>query len=174
VIGNDIVDLALSIKESNWQRKGFLDKIFTLQEQSQIHSSENQNSMVWSLWSKKEAAYKIYNRESGIRKFNPIKFECLVSENGKVVFENHVYFTRTEITEDYIYSEAVEIIGDFERIKNITRPEKIQKKNGIPSYFDAFDSSIRPLSITHHGRFERIITITSFPNEILILKKLKL
>ena len=174
MIGNDIVDLALSKKESNWQRKGFLDKIFTLQEQSQIHSSENQNSMVWSLWSRKEASYKIYNRESGIRKYNPIQFECLASENGKVVFENQVYFTRTEITEDYIYSEAVENLYDFERIKNIARPEKIEKKNGLPSYFDAFHSSIRPISITHHGRFERIITITSIPNETLILKKLKL
>ena len=33
MIGNDIVDLDLARKESNWKRKGFLDKIFSLQEQ---------------------------------------------------------------------------------------------------------------------------------------------
>jgi phosphopantetheinyl transferase (holo-ACP synthase) len=159
VIGNDIVDLALAQIESNWQRKGFLDKIFTLQEQLQIHSSENQNTMVWSLWSRKEAAYKIFNRQTGIRKYNPIKLECFDSENGKVVFENQVYFTRTEITSEFIYSEAVLKITDFDKIITITRPEIIQKKKGIPSFIDSTDSSTKPLSITHHGRFERIITI---------------
>lgn len=168
MIGNDIVDLALAKKESNWQRKGFLNKIFTLQEQLQIHSSENQNSMVWSLWSRKEAAYKIYNRQSGIRKYNPIQFDCFASENGKIVFGNQVYYSRTEISPEFIYSEAVQLISDFERIKLIERPETIQVQNGIPSYFDTFYSSTKPLSITHHGRFERIITITSIPNEILI------
>ena len=39
MIGNDIVDLALAQKESNWKRKGFLDKIFTLQEQLFINLS---------------------------------------------------------------------------------------------------------------------------------------
>ena len=168
MIGNDIVDLALAQKESNWQRKGFLYKIFTLQEQLDIHSSENQNTMVWSLWSRKEAAYKVYNRQTGIRKYNPIQFECFASENGKVVFENQVYYTRTEISSEFIYSEAVQKISDFEKIVVIKRPETIQKENGIPSYLDTIDSIIKPLSITHHGRFERIITITSIPNEISI------
>ncbi len=168
MIGNDIVDLALAKKESNWQRKGFLNKIFTLQEQLQIHSSENQNSMIWSLWSRKEAAYKIYNRQSGIRKYNPIQFDCFASEDGKIVFGNQVYYSRTEISPEFIYSEAIQLISDFERIKLIKRPETIQVQNGIPSYFDTFDSSTKPLSITNHGRFERIITITSIPNEILI------
>ena len=48
MIGNDIVDLALAQKESNWKRKGFLDKIFTLQEQLFINLSENQEIEVWN------------------------------------------------------------------------------------------------------------------------------
>jgi hypothetical protein len=32
VIGNDIVDLALARKESNWKRPGYLNKIFTTKE----------------------------------------------------------------------------------------------------------------------------------------------
>ena len=88
--------------------------------------------------------------------------------NGKVVFENQVYYTRTEISSEFIYSEAVQKISDFEKIVVIKRPETIQKENGIPSYLDTIDSIIKPLSITHHGRFERIITITSIPNEISI------
>lgn len=159
MIGNDIVDLALAQIESNCQRKGFLDKIFTPNEQLQINAAQNPTVMVWILWSRKEAAYKIYNRQTGIRKYNPIQLECFDSENGKVVFENQIYFTRTEITSEFIYSEAVLKISDFDKIITIARPEIIQKKKGIPSFFDSTDSSIKPLSITHHGRFERIITI---------------
>jgi phosphopantetheinyl transferase (holo-ACP synthase) len=59
VIGNDIVDLALARKESNWKRPGYLNKIFTTKEQLLISSAENPNTMVWNLWSRKEAAYKI-------------------------------------------------------------------------------------------------------------------
>ena len=56
MIGNDIVDLALAEKESNWKRKGFIDKIFTPQEQSLIKTSINQEIIIWNLWSRKEAA----------------------------------------------------------------------------------------------------------------------
>jgi phosphopantetheinyl transferase (holo-ACP synthase) len=37
VIGNDIVDLALARKESNWKRPGYLNKIFTTKEQLLFH-----------------------------------------------------------------------------------------------------------------------------------------
>jgi phosphopantetheinyl transferase (holo-ACP synthase) len=53
VIGNDIVDLALARKESNWKRPGYLNKIFTTKEQLLISSAENPNTMVWNLWSRK-------------------------------------------------------------------------------------------------------------------------
>jgi hypothetical protein len=32
--------------------------------------------MVWNLWSRKEAAYKIYNRETGIRGYFPLQIAC--------------------------------------------------------------------------------------------------
>jgi len=57
MIGNDIVDLELALKESNWKRKGFLNKIFTNEEQLLISSAINPEIMVWNLWSRKEAAY---------------------------------------------------------------------------------------------------------------------
>ena len=41
MIGNDIVDLQLAKKQSNWQRKGFLDKQFTVSEQEEIARSKN-------------------------------------------------------------------------------------------------------------------------------------
>jgi phosphopantetheinyl transferase (holo-ACP synthase) len=165
VIGNDIVDLALAKKESNWQRKGFLDKIFTLQEQLRIKSSEKPELMVWNLWSRKEAAYKIYNRYSQLRVFNPFQIECfdeIVETNfvyGKATCENQFYYTKTEINSNYIYTEAVCKKADFDRIIRISRPSTLKKTNGIPSYFDAINNIVKPISITHHGQFEKIITL---------------
>jgi phosphopantetheinyl transferase (holo-ACP synthase) len=160
MIGNDIVDLVLAKKESNWKRKGFVDKIFTPQEQLLIKSSVNQQIIIWNLWSRKEAAYKIYNRQTGIRKYNPIQFECfdLNLEIGKVVFEDLVFYTKTEITREYIYTIAVSDIWNFNKIQTFDDAAIIQKQNGIPFYINE-NQIINPISKTNHGRFERIISI---------------
>jgi phosphopantetheinyl transferase (holo-ACP synthase) len=166
MIGNDIVDLALAQKESNWKRKGFVEKIFTAQEQLFINSAKNQEIMIWNLWSRKEAAYKIYNRQSGIRAYNPIQFECfdLDLDIGKVAFGNQVFYTQTTVTLEFIYTESVLKTEDFNKIKVLNNAIEIQKINGIPFY----TNENLVISKTHHGRFERIITITSIPNAILV------
>ena len=160
MIGNDIVDLTLARKESNWRREGFLNKLFTVQEQSFIKSSINQEITIWNLWSRKEAAYKIYNRQTGIRKYNPIQFECfdLNLEIGKVEFENQVFYTKTESTAEYIYTIAVSDIKEFKKIKTLDATTVVQKQNRIPFYTNE-NQIINHISKTHHGRFEKIITI---------------
>jgi phosphopantetheinyl transferase (holo-ACP synthase) len=169
MIGNDIVDLALAQKESNWKRKGFLDKIFTFKEQLFINLSENQEIEVWNLWSRKEAAYKIFNRQSGIIKYNPLQFECFNFnvEIGKVVFENKLFYTKTEVNSEYIYTIAVSALENFNKIKTLEKKTTIQKYNGIPFYINE-NQIFELVSKTNHGRFERIISITSVPNEILV------
>jgi phosphopantetheinyl transferase (holo-ACP synthase) len=163
MIGNDIVDLALAQKESNWKRKGFLDKIFTQNEQLLILNAENPTIMVWNLWSRKEAVYKIYNRQTQIRGYFPLQLECFDLEikngftSGKVIIKDSIYFTKTEITRQFINTIAVEKVQDFDAIKTLENRKKIQKTNGIPNYFEGTNLSTKPVSISHHGRFERII-----------------
>ena len=165
MIGNDIVDLALAQKESNWKRKGFLDKIFTQNEQLLLLNAENLEAMVWNLWSRKEAAYKIYNRLTQIRGYFPLQLECFDLEIidgvpfGKVVIKDFVYFTKTMISSQFINTIAVENNDEFVQIRTLESRKNIQKKNGIPSYFENENSVPKPLSISHHGRFEQIITI---------------
>ncbi len=165
MIGNDIVDLTLAKKESNWKRKGFLDKIFTPKEQLMISNAENKEVMVWNLWSRKEAAYKIYNRKTQIRGYFPLQIECFNLEIidgfcfGKVVLKEDLYFTKTEITSQYIHTIAVENIQDFGSIETLNNLENIQKNNGIPNYFSGNNLDLKPVSISHHGRFEQIISI---------------
>jgi phosphopantetheinyl transferase (holo-ACP synthase) len=164
VIGNDIVDLTLAQKESNWKRKGFLDKIFTRNEQLLILNSENSNIMVWNLWSRKEAAYKIYNRKTQIRGYFPLQLECFDSEIqddfifGKVAIKNLVYYTKTKITSQFINSIAVENVSDFEAIKTLENRNQVQKINNLPFYLEN-NSIQKPVSISHHGRYEQILYI---------------
>jgi phosphopantetheinyl transferase (holo-ACP synthase) len=164
VIGNDIVDLTLAQKESNWKRKGFLDKIFTRNEQLLILNSENSNIMVWNLWSRKEAAYKIYNRKTQIRGYFPLQLECFDSEIqddfifGKVAIKNLVYYTKTKITSQFINTIAVENVKDFDIIKTLQNRNQVQKINNLPFYLDN-NFIQKPLSISHHGKYEQIVYI---------------
>ena len=165
MIGNDIVDLALAKKENNCKRKGFLDKIFTKKEQLLISNAKNPEIMVWNLWSRKEAAYKIYNRQTQIRAYIPLQLECSDLEIidgfhfGKVEIKDCIYFTKTVITRQFINTIAVVNSQDFNGIKTLNNSEKIQKNNGIPSYLEKENIIIKPVSISHHGRFKQIISI---------------
>ena len=161
MIGNDIVDLALAQKESNWQRKGFLDKIFTKNEQSLISNSKNPEIMVWNLWTRKEAGYKIYNRQTGIRGYFPLQLDCFYeSENlGTVCCNGNTYHTQTKISDDCIYTIAVTKKEYFNQIITLDMEAKINKKNGIPFIMDELTKLSKPVSISHHGRFWKGITI---------------
>ena len=163
MIGNDIVDLALARKESNWKRKGFLDKIFTRNEQLLILNAKNPDVMVWNLWSRKEAAYKIYNRQTNVRGYFPLQLECFdldCSDTitfGKVVIHDFVYYTKTVISAELINTIAVENVLYFGAIKTLENRNNIQKNYGISNYLENENSVSRPVSISHHGRFEQII-----------------
>lgn len=106
--GNDIVDMATAAAESNWMRKGFLEKIFTPPEQQYIREASAPEEMVWRLWSMKESAYKVYTRQYGGRFFAPQKINCTILSRsaGKVEINNVTYHTTTNINKKYIYSIA--------------------------------------------------------------------
>jgi phosphopantetheinyl transferase (holo-ACP synthase) len=161
MIGNDIVDLALAKKESNWQRNRFLDKIFTKNEQQMILNDANPEIMVWNLWSRKEAAYKIYNRETGIRGFFPLQLDCSFENAtlGTVSIKKKIYFTQSKIENDSIYTIAVAEKKHFDKIENISSSDEIFKINGIPFIIDSASKIKKPVSITHHGRFWKGITL---------------
>lgn len=166
MIGNDIIDLALAKKESNWKRKGFLEKLFTVNEQFMISNSDNPEIMIWNLWSRKEAAYKIYNRQTQVRAYIPIQLECFDIEikggiiYGKVSCYDSTYYTKTTITADYIETNAVVNPVDFEKIKTIDYTDSLVKTNDIPNYFDTEKKIWKPVSKTHHGRFGRVVVLS--------------
>lgn len=82
MIGNDLVDLQLASKESNWQRKGYLQKVCTPEEQELILTSANPYRVFWTLWSMKESVYKIINSTTGIRNYSPVSYRSNTSEQN--------------------------------------------------------------------------------------------
>ncbi|WP_158839853.1 4'-phosphopantetheinyl transferase family protein [Polaribacter sp. L3A8] len=176
-IGNDIVDLNLAETESNWQRKGFLEKQFTQKEQTEILKAKNPFLKVWLFWSMKEAAYKCYTQKVERRFFAPLKFECsLVSNNeGIVSFEGDKYHTTTVINSFYIHTVAKETdgevnffsnIGSLETINSILKIQLAAKKEivseeidkiktpiGAPLFYHQKQLLTKSCSISHHGNY---------------------
>ena len=121
MIGNDIVDLQLARKESNWQRLRFLEKIFTEEEQDFIHNSPDKEVMVWWLWSGKESVYKIISRLEKRRFFAPKKIIFCTDDfpesscgtgshrgnlTAKVVSTGRTFFIQSEVTDTCIHTIA--------------------------------------------------------------------
>ncbi|MDP5081081.1 MAG: 4'-phosphopantetheinyl transferase superfamily protein [Winogradskyella sp.] len=183
MIGNDIVDLAEAKRMSNWQRPGFLEKLFTPQEQQLIQNSEQQFLMVWRLWSMKEAAYKLYTQLHPSRFYNPKQFHCEINNSeGKVRYNLFSCEVKTKITSQYIISEARLVSMDMtseciklnesspqhqsEVVKNallgkIAQHYRILKTDlkliksdfGIPSVYQNAKKLNISVSISHHGNY---------------------
>lgn len=165
MIGNDVIDLQQSRIESNWKRQGFIEKIFTEEEQRLIKQHHNPEIMVWLLWSMKEAAYKIYNRETQIRAYIPKKLMCTVisldnfQSQGFVICNENKYYTKTQITSENMHTLAVKNIENLNRIIEIEKKDIVKNESGIPYLAVSSDNSLKDVSISHHGRFERVIMI---------------
>ncbi len=165
MIGNDVIDIRQSRVESNWQRKGLREKLFTLDEQQLIATSTNSEITLWLLWSMKEAAYKIYHRQTNIRQFMPIKLVCsLNSQNremvsGTVYCEGDVYYTQTLLCDEYIHSVAVTSLHDFNRVSEIENQGILKDKYGIPYRIMPNQIDRQAVSISHHGRYEKVVSL---------------
>ncbi|MDN3585633.1 4'-phosphopantetheinyl transferase superfamily protein [Pedobacter aquatilis] len=147
MLGNDIVDLVLAKTQSNWQRKGYLSKIFTSEEESLILSSKNPDTMVWLLWSMKEAAYKINNRQTGIRNFAPKDLKCDLL-HATVNINNQIYHTKSSINTAYIHTVSA---INLERLENIRT--SIYQVPDFPGHY----KESNPASTSHHGRYLALV-----------------
>jgi len=176
LIGNDIIDLSLAERESNWQRKGFLEKQFSKKEQTIILESEKPFEMVWLFWSMKESAYKVWVQQHEKRMFAPLQFECKLSSEteGQVLFQEQEFHTTSRIDGYYIFTLAnldkkvktVSWIGPPNGIENslkkrleeetgvlCTRIEKRKSESGAPNYYCEDQPLTRSCSISHHGNY---------------------
>ncbi len=177
MIGNDIVDLNLARTQSNWKKRGFLERQFTKKEQEEIFKSENPFLKVWLFWSMKESAYKSYTQQHKKRFFAPQKFECTLTEDalGTVIFDDNIFYTTTFFNTFYIHSIAKETPKELIFFSAIVSPitldrdlkrklteksgisfEKIEKRKssiGAPSFYHQEKLLTSSCSISHHGNY---------------------
>ncbi|PTS97556.1 phosphopantetheinyl transferase [Pedobacter sp. HMWF019] len=153
--GNDIVDLQLAAKESNWMRKGYLQKICSEKEQMLIEESKQPNQLVWLFWSMKEAAYKVHSRKTGQRIYAPASLETTIQtlnpgySTGFVSVENCIYHTQSKLNGEMIHSLAAPKQSLLKEIEVIISFHQ----NGIyPDY-----ACTNPHSVSHHGVYLALI-----------------
>lgn len=110
MVGNDIVDLAEARAQSDWKRPGYLAKLFTPWERECIRKSSDPFTMVWSFWSMKEAAYKLYTQIHPGRFFKPHAFACHLhgsrGRRGSVYYGRFECWVALQIEAEYILAEA--------------------------------------------------------------------
>lgn len=172
MIGNDIIDRAASRRESNWRRKGWLRKLFSLHEQELIAGAADPELMVWILWSMKESAYKIWNREQGRSSFAPARLECRIPEavandriEGQVHFGQWVYHTGSTISDDFIHTVAMRestltaatvYIGSITEQPVLPGYDYARDSMGLPMLIESATGKARIASASDHGRFRAI------------------
>ncbi len=152
--GNDLVDLNQAALDSNWKRRGYLDKIYTLEEQALIKTARDPNEMVWLLWSMKEAAYKVYSRKTGIRNYAPTSLNCFQINTdgsfitGKVKVSDQLFHTKSYVAETYIHSLA-----------SLSATAMNEVCIAIYEYPNTlFDYKITsPQCVSHHGKYLALI-----------------
>lgn len=181
MMGNDIVDFQKAGLESNWHRKGYLDKLFGRTEQELIFDSPDPNQMVWLLWSMKEACYKIHFRHKGVRSYQPKNMICgnlLFNEgnaSGQILYEDEVCSSRSVINENFVHTSVVSCYSVFKNLRvfiednteenNFDNYRNFRAKNdllayriiksryNIPNLLHTATGEQLPLSMSHHGRF---------------------
>nr|WP_307735089.1 4'-phosphopantetheinyl transferase superfamily protein [Chitinophaga nivalis] len=176
-MGNDVIDLTVAGRESNWQRPGYLSKICTPAEQALVAVATQPHQMVWWLWSCKEAAYKIEHRNTRERRYTPLRFICTLQTanetcmTGRVSCGQHVYYTHTVITGDCLHTWAVAQPSLFKLVAGITglsaavisaalRPDEQLQKDvmGVPVVAHHQDGR-QPVSISHHGKYTALVRV---------------
>lgn len=183
MVGNDIIDIEESKKNSNWERPRFLEKLFTDHEQQLIRNSDNSFLMVWRLWSMKEAAYKLYIQLHPSRFYRPKQFECFINNIiGNVKYRDFECPVNTKITSGYIVSEAYinnsNVTSRYIKLKtnnykiqnqtikaalfsllakrhNVLKSELriLKSEFGIPSIYINSKKLNISISISHHGNY---------------------
>ena len=188
MLGNDIVDLSAARKESNWRRRGYLEKIFTQFERNLIKCSSNPDLIVWTLWSIKESVYKAHFRNTHHWEFAPAKIKV---ENIKITGESAVaeasyhnikYFAQATFYGCFVHAIAlidplkfsdIQIVElktnsrDYTRLlinRNIIKKTEIvvKDKAGIPNITTEEELYKAPVSISHHGNYLGIIVDSAF------------
>ena len=182
MIGNDIVDLNLSLQTPKTENLRFLKKICSEDEIDFILKSDAPELSLWRVWSMKESAYKIIVKKSGINLFIPkkIKTEFLDKKNGKIHSEWGEFLSVTQQDDSFLHTVSIDIeCSPFSSVRKSNEknqsaevrnllvrelseihPEKyklenlsIEKKERVPFLLYENKAMNFDISLSHHGEW---------------------
>ena len=173
MIGNDVVHLPTARKESNPFRPGWIDKVFSVSEQSFLYDCRNKEISLWTLWSIKEATYKIHQRQFKLKPiFNPkdIEVDCssVTGGSAKSRIGGKKYSIRYQYQSECIHSIArissEQAFTEYSNQSNLfplchskqifDKQYTIQKlEYNIPVVKCRLTGKQIPVSVSHHGTF---------------------
>jgi hypothetical protein len=58
-----------------------------------------------------------------------------------------------------VYTIALTAKKSFAAIQHLENRDNIQKANGIPNWLNTENAIVFPASISHHGRFMRVVVL---------------
>jgi phosphopantetheinyl transferase (holo-ACP synthase) len=148
LIGNDIIDLAYTKETTNWQRRGFLAKVFNKPEQEIIAQTKEPFLMVWRLWSLKEAAYKSYLRKGGSPFNSPQRIAVSVKNLniGEAQIGNFSFRIISLNTTDFILSHTQ--IPSHDR--QVNEVFKISQSDSSSPSVQAYKKLFKRIAIDEH------------------------
>lgn len=77
-VGNDVVDLKHPENQGKSTDDRFLRRVFTDGERDRIAGAASPDTLLWSLWSAKEAAFKVVSRDDPTASSTPRRYEILL------------------------------------------------------------------------------------------------
>lgn len=142
-VGNDVVDLKEAENRGKSGDDRFLDRVFTATERAMIAGARSPDTLLWSLWAAKEAAYKAVSGGDpsvcSIPRRYPVLIdggeaagtcaatgpeECLA---GRVVTPRGEVALQITVTDDYVHAVAAGspsvLAGVIQRVYCIDRAE---------------------------------------------------
>ena len=142
-VGNDVVDLKEPENRGKSGDGRFLDRVFTVPEQEMIAGARSPDTLLWSLWAAKEAAYKAVSGADPSVCSIPRRYPVLIdggeaagtsaatgSEGclaGRVVTPRGEVALRITVTDDYVHAVAAGspsiLAGIIQRVDCIDRAE---------------------------------------------------
>tara|TARA_R110002110_G_scaffold124505_2_gene301895 strand:+ start:43288 stop:44016 length:729 start_codon:yes stop_codon:yes gene_type:complete len=124
IVGNDVVDLGVSLPTLKSQDARFLKRVFTPAEQILISTSPNPELQLWLFWAAKETAYKIISKIKTPPVFSHKLFQITIQSHS----EQSVSKQNLQITYDeYVIpafgiwdAQKLHVVGNLD----VTEPKK--------------------------------------------------
>ena len=125
MIGNDIVDLSIARVGAGTRRTRYLKKIYTEEEIDLINNSNNEDLMIWLMWSLKESVYKIIVRREKKIRYAPKSICCKSvislqndSYQSTVLYNGSTFTSISTIKGDCIHTIAFDDQEIYPQIKS--------------------------------------------------------